>query len=261
MVPWYEYLRSVEGIAAVWLASAVVVSVITARALRGLNWGRLRELARCESGAAYSLAYVLTFPLYLWMVCLLIESSMLLVTKLGTVYAAYAAARSAVVWRSTQIAPVSSLQTLPSPAVFLQPKRAAVHAMTPFASSWRGHADGPSGGGLFSTADDFAREAGKRVQGEGVSGYLKDKYRYASKATSVLVFKSGNKPDGMLTVRVRYQAPTWTGLGRFFGAPSPWRGNYYVVELSTEIHLPDEAPKSMNGDREGKMGINYYVLP
>jgi hypothetical protein len=251
MVPWHEYLRSVEGIAAVWLVSLVLVCVLTVRALGAVRWQKLVELVSGESGAAYSIAYVLTFPLYLWLVCLVIESSLLLVCKFGTVYAAYAASRSAIVWRSTQ----------PAGSAYLQTQRAAIHALVPFASSYQAHGDGTAGGSWFS-ADDYVQEAGKRIKGSGVESYLRAKFLYARKATSVWVTKSGSGPNDMVTAHVRYRAPTWVpGIGVFFGKKSPWGGNYYVVEIESAVVLPDESAKSMDGKKEGKLGINYYVVP
>ena len=60
----------------------------------------LRRLAVEEDGAAYTLSYVMVIPVYALLICLIIETCLMLTAKLGTVYAGYAAARSASVWSS-----------------------------------------------------------------------------------------------------------------------------------------------------------------
>ena len=60
----------------------------------------MRRLANDEDGAAYTLSYVMVIPVYALLICLIIESVLMLTAKLGTVYAAYAAARTASVWSS-----------------------------------------------------------------------------------------------------------------------------------------------------------------
>ena len=57
----------------------------------------LRRLASDEDGAAYTLSYVMVIPLYALLICLIIESVLMMTAKLGTVYSAYAAARTASV--------------------------------------------------------------------------------------------------------------------------------------------------------------------
>jgi Flp pilus assembly protein TadG len=244
MPPPSEYLRSVEWIAVTWLLSSVALVVLTARAWRSWRRRSLRRLARGEHGAAYSLAYVLTFPLYVYLVALVVESSILLVVKAGTVYGAYAAARSAIVYRSQGV-----------PRANEKARLAAVNAMAPFASSSDLHADGVDRS-KQGAADDFARQARKFVQLKGASpGYLPAKYLYADKAVRVSVSKDDEKkPDGLVRVRLTYQAPTFVaGIGRIFGSRSAKGGAYYTVPIVTEVSLPDEAPRS----ESGKLGIDH----
>ncbi len=60
----------------------------------------MRQLVFDEDGAAYTLSYVMVIPVYALLICLIIESVLMMTAKLGTVYAAFAAARTASVWSS-----------------------------------------------------------------------------------------------------------------------------------------------------------------
>jgi Flp pilus assembly protein TadG len=218
--------------------------VLTCLGWRAWRRRSLRRLARGEQGAAYSLAFVLTFPLYLYLVALVIESTLLLLTKVGTVYAAYAAARAAVVYRSQDAGRAKQ-----------KAHQAAVHAMVPFASSSDLHADGVNHS-RKGAADAYARQAARFVQLPGASpSYMPAKYLYADKAVTV-TGADERTPDGLVRVRLTYQAPTYAaGVGRIFGRRSPRGGAYYTVPIVTEVSLPDEAPRT----ESGKLGIDHVT--
>src|SRR5262249_2808563 len=96
------YVRSVES---VWLVGILALTAVAALILRtppASRWPRWQEVLHGEEGASYTLSYVLTIPIYVLLVALILESSLLLVAKVGTRYAAYAGARSAIVWQSAQ---------------------------------------------------------------------------------------------------------------------------------------------------------------
>src|SRR5262245_56396176 len=84
----------------------------------------MRHLALDEDGAAYTLSYVMVIPMYALLMCTIVEMALMLTAKLGTVYAAYAAARSASVWSSA-----TEWEKAQEKA-----KTAAVQAMVPFSS-------------------------------------------------------------------------------------------------------------------------------
>jgi len=73
----------------------------------------------------------MVMPIYILLLCLVIETTMGLIAKIGTVYSAYAAARNAIVYSS--IDPASADE---------RARHAAVRAMVPFASSGQRHTDG-----------------------------------------------------------------------------------------------------------------------
>src|SRR6185503_19043092 len=88
----------------------------------------LRRLAIDEDGAAYTLSYVMVIPMYAILMCLIMETVTMLTVKLGTVYSAFAAARTASVW--------SSATTWDKTLVKAQD--AASKAIVPFASGMHG---------------------------------------------------------------------------------------------------------------------------
>ncbi len=98
-----ELFRSVEVIWLIWLCSCLGLCGLTVLGLARVSWRRLWRQRHDERGAAYALSYVMVVPLYFMFVCLVVESSNILVTKVGTVYAAFAGARTAVVWQSAAL--------------------------------------------------------------------------------------------------------------------------------------------------------------
>src|SRR5262245_4523384 len=88
----------------------------------------LRRLIVDEDGAAYTMSYVMVIPVYALFICMMIESVLFLTAKLGTVYAAFAAARTASVW--------SSATTWDK--TMEKAQLSAVRSMTPFSSGTHG---------------------------------------------------------------------------------------------------------------------------
>ena len=238
-----EYFRSVEGVWLAWAVSVALLAVLAWRAFRGFRWSHLRALHAEEDGAAYSLAYVLTVPFFMLLVCLVIQTTLILIVKMGTLYAAYAAARSGIVWRSADPGRAGE-----------EARLAAVHAVTPFASSSGLHAAGNRVGQATEGADDYAHAYRKLVHGPATTDYLRAKYFYADKATAVDLRKDSPDADGDLTATVTYHMPlVIPGIARWFGTPSPWDHRFYTMEIVSKVALPDEAPQS----ESGTLGIQY----
>src|SRR6185436_5257888 len=103
----------------------------------------VQRLLSEEDGAAYTLSYVMVIPVYAILVCMIIESVLMMSAKMGTVYAAYAAARTASVWSSA----TTWDKTLG------KSKEAAINAMVPFASGMQSKASStPQSGDLAKSA-------------------------------------------------------------------------------------------------------------
>lgn len=61
-------------------------------------WRRLRRLHRCDAGAVQSLSLVLTLPMFLLFLLFIVQVSQLMIGTMVVHYAAWAAARTAIVW-------------------------------------------------------------------------------------------------------------------------------------------------------------------
>lgn len=237
MAPVGEYIRGAEGLWFGWLVAGLAALVVTARGLARLTRADLRRVLSEEDGAAYSMAYVMTVPIYVLLVCFVVELTFVLVAKMGTVYAAYAAARSNIVYRS-----------LDSGGADDRARQAAIRAMLPFASSSRMHggSGGGNGAGEYDTA--YRRYA---PGGFAPSEMIRMKFGYATKATTIQVSKQDSAPNGLVRATVRYAAPLHVSMvGKVIGRKA---GKYYVVDLTTSVALPDEEPVS----EDRTLGIRY----
>jgi hypothetical protein len=87
-IPWFCCL--VAAFAALWL----VLRFSGAR----LAPGKLRRLHRCEEGSVQTLSFVLTLPFFIMLLLFIVQVADLMIA-IGLIhYAAFAAARSAIVW-------------------------------------------------------------------------------------------------------------------------------------------------------------------
>ena len=81
------------------LAASVLVAWLLARLSGGrLDLGRLRKLHRDQGGAVQSLAFVLVLPFFVMIMLFIIQISQVMIGTVVVHYAAFAAARSAIVW-------------------------------------------------------------------------------------------------------------------------------------------------------------------
>ena len=126
-----QIFESVEDIWIIWAISFVTLLVWFRYSAKGLSAESFRRFFKNQSGASYALPYVLTFPIYLLLMAVLLQASLILLCKLGTISAANAAARTVTVWQSAY----SSDQESAKGFAQFKAKRAAVMAMAPFANS------------------------------------------------------------------------------------------------------------------------------
>ncbi|MFO1019421.1 MAG: hypothetical protein U0903_01785 [Planctomycetales bacterium] len=246
-MPLYpEIFRSVEVIWLVWgLSLAVCIGIgCSLRRGRPLRW---KELANDEDGASYSVPYVMTFPLYALFVGLVVECSLLLVTKVGTMYSAYAAARSAAVWESAK----TGSGTVSAQKMNDMAQKAAVLAMVPFASGSSQHSAGSNAGSELVapvlTGAELFRD-GRFVN----PNYLVRKVRYAASHTQVTISRESNGPQGDMKADVRFEAPFHIpGIGRILGKAGG--SGYFVIDVRSEATIPSESPQNDTRD----IGIQY----
>lgn len=88
LFPWLLVLVTAFGI--LWLT----VRVSGAH----WQWRRLGILHHCEAGSVQSLSFVLTLPVFMMIVLFIVQISQFMIAKTVVHYAAFAAARSAMVW-------------------------------------------------------------------------------------------------------------------------------------------------------------------
>lgn len=240
----YEMVRSVEHIWLIWMASLAALAWLGRAMIRHHKRRPWRELAPCDDGVAYSLSYMITVPLLALIVCLIVDTTLILVAKTGTVYAAYAAGRSAIVWFPSGISPGVAQEKADA---------AAIHAMTPFASGSKQHrppVSADSGMTAFLNAHQaFSTKPAKL-------DYLGFKYRYAKWATDVTTDAGGDSSRPVVTT-VTYKAPFhMPGIGRILGIRS--EHGFYYMNVTTKISLESQAPRteaSASSDRP--LGITY----
>ena len=203
MISPAQWIQGVEGVWLAWLASLAVVLTTIGRAL-ATGEPRWIELARGEEGVSYTLSYVIVFPVYLLFVCVVFETTWLLVAKVGTMYAAHAGARSAIVWNSAAAVNSPTTQTN-------RINQAVWTAMTPFVTG------GPQ---VVLTSDvEASRQSGdyvKAYQKYFSSGdananapvaTLTNQYLTAASRTTCTINIDKSAPDGNLTATVTYRAP------------------------------------------------------
>jgi Flp pilus assembly protein TadG len=188
---------------------------------------------------------VATLPIYALLLCMIFECTLMLQVKIGTMYAAYAAARSAAVWY-----PAETSQA----AIERKVKTAAVQAIAPFSSSREEHLRGISaaGGGDVPDAEALHAAYAAYCGGPITLHCLHNKLNYAWQATQVSVEPSTSGPNADLTVTVRYQMPFHTAIGYCLGGRrSP--GGLCLREIQTTVTLQKEGAKSPTQ----KLGIHY----
>lgn len=148
-LPWLGLL--IVGVA----AAAVVVRLNRARP----QFGRLLALHRDQGGAAQSLAFVITLPVFIWLMLFIAQMADMMVAAMGVNFAAYAAARAATVWIPARI-PNDSIDGSENCISTYQLDPDATQTVPPTVDSpdtcniaWSAPATGPTAGGTTLLVD------------------------------------------------------------------------------------------------------------
>lgn len=256
MIPLTEYFHSVERIWALWGGSLLLLLWLTRKAVQGLRkqseakpW---RAVFQEEDGAAYSLSYVLVFPIYLMLVLLVIECTLILIVKLGTLYAAYAAARSQIVFFSLVGEPMANDRA----------DRSAIQAMAPYSSSWESHLRKAGADGLPTDQADQYFQAFQAYSSASANyrRYVVNKYRWAQWATSgtyqrKLLGSPEETWNADITATISFKRPFHAPvIGRFLGQRFDGPGGpIYLRTITSSVTLQDEAPQN----RPMKLGVQF----
>lgn len=213
---------------------------------------KIRRLLHDEDGAVYSLSLVLALPFYVLVIATIAECALMITVKLGTINAAYAASRAAIVWKAAEVD-----STKQDAMIHL----AAAQAMTPFASSKLMHLEptGPANSIASVAGDDYYQAYRAYSAGNAPPDYLKRKLQFALAATEVKIEETshaaGHDFEADLRVTVTYEKPIdLPVIGRFLGAIASWSGaKFFTRRIESTLVLQKEAPKSASRT----LGINY----
>ena len=198
-------------------------------------------------------------------VCIMIQATLILMTKMGSIYAAHAASRAAIVWRSSD--PEDDDESYENAR--FRATRAAVLAMTPYASSSPSHQQGlipmqfvPRVHAM-ALADRLAylqlykrlaERNANAATGEVTSYIIRDKdgiakdeyvlnkFDYALKATEVSFERDPVEWNQDLAVTVTHRMPMLIpGAGRILGQSGR---AFYARDIVSTVVLPAETPRS-----------------
>jgi Flp pilus assembly protein TadG len=212
-----------------------------------------RGFVRSDDGAAYSVGLALTLPLYALLIAVLVECALLLNVQSGVDYAAWCAARAAVVWLPAEVTALSTAEQNEDMV-----RRAAVNAISAWSSanaSARPAGDPRGAAAVLQGYRSFAR--GKQQTAD----YVVRKWNYANAATRVVFepsldqLKSNRQSLQVVRVTVHYEMPfQLPAVGLLLGrrGQSGW-----VRDLQSTVELTLERPRTDNGS----MGIGYSSRP
>src|SRR5687768_10542174 len=94
-LPWFVVLLALVG--ALWLLVRFCRPPV--------SWQRLATLHSNQTGGVHSLSFVATLPVFVMVIMLIVQVSQVMIANLVVQYAAYAAARSAMVWTPARVPP------------------------------------------------------------------------------------------------------------------------------------------------------------
>lgn len=256
-----------ESVLPIWILFLVLAPVgliLTFWLIRkscGLFWQNLswRKFHRANDGASYSFAYLIIIPPYLILMFCLVECTLILLTKMGTVYAAFAGARSAVVYYSQQDPTANNKRLMATSDVLEKARTNSAQAMIPFASGMSRYQKGIP---YVYGEDDFVRSYEQYydiIESPGSvkasSKYLKRKYRYAMTYTQIETPLGNKRPeswDSDVDLKLTYYYPfQFSIIGRIFGQPR--MNGYYVRPITTTVTLQNEGPQN----KDQRLGIHY----
>jgi hypothetical protein len=272
---WKSYTESVLDIWLVWGAALAMLLLVTWRLSARWPAPSAISLWRHERGAAYTLSVTILLPVYIVIIGTVIECSLMLVVKMGSMHAAFAAARAASVWLPAEVSDEKRL---------LMIHWAAAQGIAPYASSREPHLVGiePAWSDLADDNAQYEAAINSLSDVPMPSGYMAKKRRYALSATRLQItvdeWRSERQiasPDGRvvveyvgrkretedvashapITVTLTYEKPIdLPGVGVFLGHIASWTGSRcYTREISTTVTLEKEGPKSRNQT----LGIHY----
>jgi len=240
-----DLVRGFEIVWLIWAVSGISLCAVLVVAVRRMRWRHFVQILRDEDGATYTLSYVLLLPFLMLLIGAVVESSLMLMAKTGTVYASYAGARTAIVRYSAESPGEAGTHT----------EQAVRRAFVPFASGTRPVRGLP---GVTRTFTRYYRAYSEGVDNPGSRKYVWTKYRYAHHPRNLRVEVNtgvdGKPPSWKddVTVTVTYRYPfILPGIGRLLKQQED-NGQYYFL-ITSSSSLQNEAPQN----EQQELGIEY----
>ncbi|MEM8947545.1 MAG: hypothetical protein AAGD11_20395 [Planctomycetota bacterium] len=253
-----QILHDVSGLLLLWLASGMGLIAISGFALRRARRVPISDLQSAEDGSAYAAPLLLTLPIFVTLLTFFVECNSLMLGKIGTVYASYAATRSAVVWL-----PIDERADDFEERLQHRCHLAAAKALAPFASGKPEHGPSAFDAYIAEHAERFAA-AFRAYSGAEPNqrNHLQQKFINAYYATDVTV-ETGDSADAdevqSVTVSVLYHAPFLTpGMGRVMGTEDSVRGTR-VWSFGTKATLGIERPVVIGSLPAHRLTNNYAL--
>jgi len=235
-------------------AGAMLGSLAGLYLIAGLMWhlGRRHRAERTSDGqiGTAAIEFALVFPIALMIVLVMIQSALLMTGNLAVHYAAYAAARSAVVWVPEKLSyeePRNVVIDPDSSAKFHHIRSAAVFAMLPVSAGKAGAGSAVGPGGEATLQDALAQLFD--MYGQAVPNWvvtmLRNKFRYAWDYTEVVLYPPadpagyGDHEDLRVQVRHTLYLPV-PYANRIFGGPLPAGSGEYGTTVSATYALTNE---------------------
>jgi len=187
----------------------------------------------------------MVIPLLALLICLIIEGTLILTAKMGTVYSAYAAARTASVWSSH----TTWEKTMEKSKV------SALKTRVPFASGTQSiRSNLPTDSETIANGATYWTAYKVFTKNPESNKYVAAKYLYASRNVKVTIEGPPKKSDSPITAKVTYQFPfNIPGIARILGDKGP---DGYFFNISSTVTIPNEGPQ----DDQKTIGIGYGTL-
>lgn len=248
-----QFTESMGDVLALGVVSAVGLAVFIYVAAKRGRRGRFARIPVSERGS-YSVSLLMALPTFVTLLAMFVQCTCLMLAKLGTIYAAYAAARSAMVWIPSDA---------PSSVIEAQVHLAAAKALAPFASSNPNHQESAVADLPVDAVNAFA-DAYEAMAAEPIATreVLAQKLRNSfGTVEAPWVFVASASGDRLIQLNLKYHAPLAVpGLGLLLGKEvAGTEGNFFAREIETTVTMTCEWPTVIPDatPRPYVMGIRY----
>ena len=210
----------------------------------------IREIIWAEDGVSYSLPFVMTMPIFMVIVLAIVQTGLLLLTKVAVVRATAVAARSASVWLPLQDIPIETRQKWI--------RHAACLSLTPFAPTSMNGAvtkvpEGPALDSLPLLAAQANRYEAAATDSPLIAKYVQTENRLDLTATDLTIPDA--QDNGQYRIDLAFHAPIYAPfLHLMFNNGSRMPRSYVIRHHYERTGDADRSP-----DRH--LGIFYRSQP